>query len=58
MLTRFGKPARWIRLAGTGIGLYLFQSGCAIDPDIILRAGISASSDLAIFLLENLSTSI
>jgi len=35
----------------------VFQ-GCAIDPDIGLRAAISFGSDTAIFLLQNLAASI
>lgn len=33
----------------------LLQAGnCSVDPDILLRAGLSAGTDTAIFLLENL----
>ena len=43
----------------TGGGAILFQAqGCNLDPDIALRAGISAGSDLAIFLLQNLAASV
>jgi hypothetical protein len=43
----------WACLAG---GCLL--QGCTIDPDILLRASISAASDLSIFLLQNLAVSI
>lgn len=40
-------------------GAVLWQAaGCTVDPDIFLRATISAGSDLAIFLLENLAASL
>lgn len=40
-------------------GTLLWQAaGCMVDPDIFLRAGISAGSDLAVFLLDNLVASI
>ena len=58
MMTQLARPARWMRLVGMGIGTYLLQTGCAIDPDIALRAGITATSDLAVFLLENLAAGI
>ncbi len=58
MMTQLARPARWMRLAGMGIGAYLLQTGCALDPDIALRAGITASTDLAVFLLENLVAGI
>ncbi len=34
------------------------MSGCLLDPDILLRAGLSVGSDLTVFLLENLFASI
>lgn len=46
-------------LAVLASGAVLWQTaGCMVDPDIILRAGISAGSDIAVFLLENLAASI
>lgn len=51
------RSSGWWRLAALGAGGFLFQ-GCIADPDIFLRAGLSAGSDLAIFLLENLAVAI
>ena len=49
MRRRLQKVLAWWCLAGG----CLFQ-GCVFeDPDVQLRAGLSAASDLAIFLLEN-----
>jgi len=57
MKTRFRRLGLWCCLAGG----CLFQ-GCAItqvvDPDLMLQAQLSLGSDLAIFLLENLSASL
>ena len=53
MKTRYYRMLRW----GCLLGACVFQ-GCAIDPDIRLRAGISFGSDLAIFLLQNLAASV
>lgn len=48
---------RWLSLGSAGA--VVFQAaGCMVDPDIVLRAGISASADLAIFLLENLAAGL
>lgn len=44
---------RWWYVTGAGVGLLAVQS-CTVDPDIQLRAALSAGSDLAIFLMENL----
>jgi len=42
-----------------GAGLAVFQAtGCTLDPDIQLRAALSAGADLAIFLLDNLVAAI
>jgi len=51
--------SRVLRWCGfTGAGLVVYQAGgCSLDPDILLRAGLTAGSDLAIFLLENLTSS-
>ena len=43
----------WACLAG---GCLL--QGCTIDPDVQLRAFISAASDFSIFLLQNLAASV
>lgn len=46
-------------LSAVASGAVLWQAaGCVVDPDIILRAGISAGSDIAVFLLENLAASL
>lgn len=39
-------------------GVLSQMNGCALDPDILLRAGLSVGSDLTVFLLENLFASI
>ncbi|UCE62344.1 MAG: hypothetical protein JSU63_11645 [Phycisphaerales bacterium] len=57
MQERFKKVVRWAYLVGAGTGVFQL-AGCSVDPDIILRAGLSAGSDLAIFLLENLANSL
>jgi hypothetical protein len=42
-----------------GAGFTVFQvTGCTLDPDIRLRAALSAGADLAIFLLDNLVAAI
>ena len=57
MQKRIRRVLKWYSVIGAGAGLYAVQ-GCVVDPDIILRAGLTASSNLMIFLLENLSASI
>lgn len=51
------RVLRWLSLGSAG-ALVFQAAGCMIDPDIVLRAGISASADLAIFLLENLAAGL
>ena len=57
MQKQIQRLLRWWYVAGAGAGLLAVQ-GCNIDPDIKLRAALSAGSDLAIFLLENLAHSL
>lgn len=45
---------RWLHLAIALTGI-VFLQGCTVDPDLWLRAAVSAGSDTAIFLLENLA---
>ena len=55
------RVERWLKwcLAGTGTGVLLLQAqGCVVDPDIFLRAGITFGSDVAVFLLQNLTASL
>ena len=53
------RMARWVRWTSLMTGAVMFQAaGCTVDPDIILRAGISTGADFAIFLLENLAAGI
>jgi len=56
MQRRFQRLLRWWFTAGAGFGVLAVQ-GCGLDPDIQLRAALSAGADLAIFLLENLTAS-
>ncbi len=53
MKTRSVRMVQWACLLTTCV----FQ-GCAIDPDIQLRAAVSLGSDIAIFLLDNLAVAI
>ena len=53
MKTRFRRVLQW----GCLLGACVFQ-GCVVDPDIALRAGMSLGSDIAIFMLQNLSASL
>ncbi len=57
MQEQFKKAVRWAYLAGAGMGVFQL-AGCSVDPDVLLRAGLSAGSDFAIFLLENLANSL
>ena len=62
MRRQIKRLLKWWYVAGAGIGVFQAQ-GCLfdpnmLDPDITLRAGLSAGSDLAIFLLENLANSL
>ncbi len=55
MRNRFRK----LLSCGCLTGLFLAQvGGCTVDPDILLRAGLSFASDLTIFLLDNLVASL
>jgi hypothetical protein len=56
MQKRFKKSVRTLYLLAAGAGLFQAQ-GCTLDPDIVLRAQLSAATDLAIFILENLTAS-
>lgn len=59
MWKQIGRCVKWCSLGLTGSGAILFQAqGCNLDPDIALRAGISAGSDIAIFLLQNLAAGV
>ena len=59
MKNRFHRLGLWVGLMGG----CLFQ-GCSaidqsvIDPDLQLRVTLSLASELAIFLLENLASSL
>ena len=49
MRARFWRMLTWLCVGAT-----CAAAGCVFgDPDVQLRAGLSAASDLAIFLLEN-----
>lgn len=39
-------------------GLLFQMEGCVVDPDILLRAGLSVATDLSVFLLENLAATL
>jgi hypothetical protein len=44
---------KWVLTAGLVLPGMLFQQGCAIDPDIWLRAFLQVFSEVAIFALDN-----
>jgi len=54
MKARLQRLGLWAGLAGG----CLLQGCSIIDPDLWLRAKMSFASDLAIFLLDNLATSV
>lgn len=54
MQTKIRKLVRRAFLLTCGAGLFQAQ-GCVLDPDIILRTQISAATDFAIFMLDNLT---
>ncbi|MEP0842233.1 MAG: hypothetical protein HRF43_05935 [Phycisphaerae bacterium] len=46
---------RWGLLAGLAGPMCLWQTaGCAVDPDVLLRAGLQFVGETAIFALDNL----
>lgn len=51
MRIRFGRLLSWGCLSGACLAQ---AGGCTLDPDILLRAGLTFASDLTIFLLDNL----
>lgn len=50
----FGALGRWGLLAGVAGPALLWQTSCAVDPDIFLRAGLQFIGESAIFALDNL----
>ncbi|MFQ5590707.1 MAG: hypothetical protein ACE5HE_06075 [Phycisphaerae bacterium] len=57
MQNRFRRLVRWVYLIGGGTCVFQ-AAGCIVDPDVQLRAALSAASDISIFLLENLVASL
>lgn len=52
-MSRINK-LRWLRGGLTvAAGGWLFQTGCAIDPDLLLQAGIQLFTEAAIFFTDN-----
>jgi hypothetical protein len=45
----FIKRAALLMAAGAAV----FQSGCAIDPDLLLLAGVQLFTEFAIFFTDN-----
>jgi hypothetical protein len=55
MTTRLLRTlARWGLVAGLVGPALLWQTSCALDPDIFLRAGLQFAGETAIFALDNL----
>lgn len=48
------RSRRWLRAlyAVAGCGL-VFQQGCAVDPDLLLQAGVQFATEFAIFLTDS-----
>ena len=52
-MTTHRRQQRWLSLASaSGLGL-VFQTGCGIDPDLLLQAGIQFLTETAIFFTDN-----
>ncbi len=48
------RKLRWSQcILPFGLGGLMFQSGCAIDPDLLLQAGIQLFTELAIFISDS-----
>lgn len=49
------RKNRWVRPLGLllGGGVLLQAAGCAVDPDLLLQAGIQFFTEFAIFAAEN-----
>lgn len=45
---------RWLRTAAAVAGgCIVFQTGCALDPDLLLQASVQYLTEFAIFLTDN-----
>lgn len=51
MAPRLAK--RWSVFAGTVGPVILLQQGCALDPDLFLRAFLQVFTEVSIFALDN-----
>lgn len=47
---RSRRIGKWLAVLGVGA---TFQQGCAIDPDLLLQAGIQLFTETAIFFTDN-----
>jgi len=45
-----GRWRTWLALTGP---ILVFQQGCVVDPDLVLRAGLQVFNEVAVFALDN-----
>jgi hypothetical protein len=50
--------SRWANLIALSAAASLFQTGCTVDPDLILQAAVQFLTETAIFLTDSAVVSL